>query len=55
MRDVDVEACARLLCGAALNAALWVADSDDPRSALPKAVDAFRRMAAGFRAGDVAR
>lgn len=55
MRDVDVEACARLLCGAALNAALWVADSGDPRSALPKAVDAFRLMAAGFRAGDIAR
>ena len=48
MKPVDVEAAARLLCGAALNAALWVADSDDPKSALPKAVDAFSLMAEGF-------
>lgn len=48
MKNADVEAAARLLCGAALNAALWVADSDDPQSALPKAVDAFRLMAEGF-------
>lgn len=48
MKNADIEAAARLLCGAALNAALWVADSDDPQSALPKAVDAFRLMAEGF-------
>ena len=48
MKRVDIEAAARLLCGAALNAALWVAASDDPQAALPKAVDAFRLMAAGF-------
>lgn len=48
MKNADVEAAARLLCGAALNAALWVADSDDPQSALPKAVDAFRLMVEGF-------
>ena len=50
MKPVDIEAAARLLCGAALNAALWVADSDDPQSALPRAVDAFRLMAEGLRA-----
>ncbi|MGX9431543.1 MULTISPECIES: TetR/AcrR family transcriptional regulator [Bradyrhizobium] len=50
LKPVDVEAAARLLSGAALNAALWVAASDDPRSALPKAVDAFRLMAAGLLA-----
>ena len=50
MKPVDAEAAARLLCGAALNAALWVAASDDPQSTLPKAVDAFRLMADGFRA-----
>lgn len=49
MKSADIEAAARLLCGAALNAALWVAASDDPQSALPKAVDAFRLMAKGFR------
>ncbi len=48
MKNADIEAAARLLCGAALNAALWVADSDDPQSALPKAIDAFRLMAEGF-------
>lgn len=48
MKPVDTDAAARLLCGAALNAALWVADSDDPKSALPKAVDAFSLMAEGF-------
>ncbi|WP_240769139.1 TetR/AcrR family transcriptional regulator [Paracoccus liaowanqingii] len=50
MKDVDIEAAARLLSGAALNAALWVAASDDPHSALPKAVDAFRLMSEGFLA-----
>lgn len=50
MKPVDVEAAARLLSGAALNAALWVAASDDPRAVLPKAVEAFRTMAAGFLA-----
>jgi len=48
MTRTDIEAAARLLCGAALNAALWVAASDNPRAALPKAVAAFRLMAEGF-------
>lgn len=50
MRPVDVEASARLLSGTALNAALWVAASPEPRSALPKAVEAFRFMASGLLA-----
>ena len=50
MKRVDIDAAARLLCGAALNAALWVADSDDPQVVLPRAIDAFRLMAEGFRA-----
>ena len=48
MVPIDVEAAARLLNGAALNAALWVAASDAPREALPKAVKAFRLMARGL-------
>ncbi len=48
LKPVDVEAAARLLSGAALNAALWVAASDEPQSALPKAVEAFGLMAAGL-------
>ena len=48
VKGVDAEAAARLLCGAALNAALWVAASDAPQAVLPKAVDAFRLMAQGL-------
>jgi AcrR family transcriptional regulator len=48
MKSVDIEAAARLLSGAALNAALWVAASDDPQATLPKATHAFRLMAEGF-------
>lgn len=50
LKPVDVEAAARLLSGAALNAALWVAANDDPQSVLPKAVDAFSAMAGGLLA-----
>ena len=45
---VDPEAAARLINGAALNAALWVAASEDPRAVLARAVDAFRRLASGL-------
>ncbi len=48
LKPVDVEAAARLLSGAALNAALWVAASEEPQTALPKAVEAFSLMAAGL-------
>lgn len=48
LKPVDAEAAARLLCGAALNAALWIAASDDPQDVLPKAVEAFHAMAAGL-------
>ena len=51
MKPVDVEAAARLLSGTAFNAALWVADSDEPHIVLPKAIEAFRLMAEGFLAG----
>ena len=51
MKPVDAEAAARLLNGAALNAALWVAASDDPKGVLPKAVTAFRHLASGLLAG----
>lgn len=48
LKPVDTEAAGRLLCGGALNAALWVAASDDPKAVLPKAIEAFRLMAEGF-------
>jgi AcrR family transcriptional regulator len=48
MKPVDIEAASRLLNGAAFDAALWVAASEDPHAVLPKAVLAFRMMAEGF-------
>lgn len=49
LKPVDVEAAARLLSGTALNAALWVAASDNPEENLPKALEAFALMAGGLR------
>ncbi|GAB3256163.1 TetR/AcrR family transcriptional regulator [Chitinimonas naiadis] len=48
LEPVDPEAAARLLSGAALNAALWVAASDDAKHALPKAIEAFQCLAKGL-------
>ncbi|WP_043361038.1 TetR/AcrR family transcriptional regulator [Belnapia sp. F-4-1] len=48
VRPMDAEAAARLVNGAALNAALWVAASDDPPAVLAKAVEAFRCLASGL-------
>ena len=45
---VDPEAAARLLNGASLHAALWVAASQEPEVVLAKALDAFRRLAQGL-------
>lgn len=51
VEPVDAEAAARLINGAALNAALWIAAADDPGSTLPKAVEAFRQLASGLLRG----
>ena len=48
VKPVDAEAAARLLNGAALNASLWIAASDDPRAVFAKAVEAFRHLALGL-------
>ncbi len=50
LAPVDAEAAARLLNGAALNAALWIAASDAPEAVLAKAIAAFRALATGFLA-----
>lgn len=50
VKRVDAEAAARLLSGAALNAALYVAASDDPEATLPKTVEAFSALASGLLA-----
>lgn len=49
IKPVDVEAAARLLNGAAMNAALWVAGSDTPEKVLGRAIHAFRQLASGLR------
>ncbi len=50
LKPVDAEAAARLLNGAALNAALWIAASEDPKDVFPKAAQAFRYLATGLLA-----
>lgn len=48
VKSIDAEAAARLLNGAALNAALWIAAEDDPRPYLAKVIEAFRCLAGGL-------
>ena len=48
VKPVDAEAAARLINGAALNASLWIAASDDTHTVFAKAVDAFRHLAVGL-------
>jgi AcrR family transcriptional regulator len=50
VKPLDADAAARLLNGAALNAALWIAASEAPAEVLPKAVAAFRELATGLLA-----
>lgn len=49
IKPVNAEAAARLLNGAALNAALWIAASDDPERVVDKAIEAFKWMVDGLR------
>ncbi len=44
VKPVDAEAVARLVNGAALNAALWIAAADEPHAVLDKVVEAFRLL-----------
>ncbi len=48
VKPVDAEAAALILNGAALNASLWIAASEDPPAVYEKAVDAFRCLASGL-------
>jgi AcrR family transcriptional regulator len=48
LKPVDAEAAARLISGAALNAAMWIAASDSPETVLPKAQEAFRLLIEGL-------
>ena len=48
LKPVDALAAAVLLNGAAMNAALWVASSEEPAQVLPQALQAFEALASGF-------
>lgn len=48
LHPVDAEAAARLVNGAALNAALWVAAADEPRAVLDRAINAFQLLVSGL-------
>ena len=48
VKPVDPEAAARLLNGAALNAALWIAASEHPEAEMRKAVQAFLELSTGL-------
>lgn len=50
LKSVDAKAATWLLNGAVLNAALWIAASEEPGEAFPKAVEAFRHLASGLLA-----
>ena len=52
LKPLDPNVTARLLNGAALNAALWVAASETPTAVLPKATAAFLALASGFLKSD---
>jgi AcrR family transcriptional regulator len=49
--DIDPEAAARLVSGASLHAAQWIANSADPKTISVKAVEAFTRLLEGLLRG----
>ncbi|UIY30463.1 TetR/AcrR family transcriptional regulator [Neorhizobium galegae] len=48
IRPVDAEATARLVNGATLSAALWIANAEDPDTVSKKAVEAFLTLVSGL-------
>jgi AcrR family transcriptional regulator len=48
--DIDAEAAARLVSGASLYAAQWIANADDPEATSKKAVEAFKTLLEGLLA-----
>lgn len=51
LKSVNADAAAHLLNTAAMNAALWIATSDEPQQALPKMIEVFTLLASGLRDG----
>jgi len=48
LKAVDADAAAHMLNSAAMNAALWVAASNDPENALPSIIEVFTQLASGL-------
>lgn len=48
LKAVDADAAAHMLNSAAMNAALWVAASNDPEKALPRIIEVFTQLASGL-------
>lgn len=48
LKAVDADAAAHMLNSAAMNAALWVAASNDPERALPSIIEVFTQLASGL-------
>ncbi|WP_314417829.1 TetR/AcrR family transcriptional regulator [Pseudescherichia vulneris] len=48
LKAVDAEAAAHMLNSAAMNAALWIAASNEPEKALPKIIAVFTQLASGL-------
>lgn len=46
--DIDAEVAARLISGASTDAALWIANADDPDAASAKAIPAFKALLEGL-------
>jgi AcrR family transcriptional regulator len=46
--DIDAEAVARLISGASMDAALWIANAADPRSVSGKALPVFKALLEGL-------
>ena len=49
MADIDTEGAARLINGASSNAALWIANSENPELTSRRAVEGFRILLEGLR------
>jgi AcrR family transcriptional regulator len=48
VRDVDAEAAARLICGASIYAAQWIANARNPAATSGRAIPAFRALMEGL-------
>lgn len=52
LKAVDADAAAHMLNSAAMNAALWIAASNEPEKALPKVIEVFTQLTGGLRNSD---